>query len=193
MLTVRIGEDQPRGAPSRRSGGTSRAALLAVLAAALLGLTACGGGSSTSSSPEQGSGGAAAPAQGSAKVIKTATVDGLGTVLVNSKGYVLYMFPPDKRGTVTCTGPCAGSWPPARVPTHTTPKAGTGVRQSLIDTVPNPNPAGGRVVTYHRWPLYTYAADTQPGQAAGQALDVNGGYWYVMRPSGEIVKTAPDQ
>ncbi len=50
------------------------------------------------------------------------------------------------------------------------------------------DPAGGRVVTYNRWPLYTYVADTKPGEATGQALDANGGLWYVLSPSGKVIK-----
>jgi predicted lipoprotein with Yx(FWY)xxD motif len=44
----------------------------------------------------------------------------------------------------------------------------------------------GRVVTYHGWPLYTCLGDASPGHAAGQGKD-DDGYWYVMRPSGQIV------
>src|SRR5437868_3396947 len=51
------------------------------------------------------------------------------------------------------------------------------------------NPAGGRVVTYSKWPLYTYVADTAPGQAKGQALNLNGGLWYVLSPSGKVIRT----
>jgi Secreted repeat of unknown function len=46
---------------------------------------------------------------------------------------------------------------------------------------------GGRVVTYDGWPLYTYLGDASPGHAAGQGNDDGGGYWYAMRPSGQIV------
>lgn len=62
------------------------------------------------------------------------------------------------------------------------------MRRSLLGTVANPNRRGEQVVTYHRWPLYTYLPDVKPGEATGQALDLNGGYWYVMRPGGQIVK-----
>jgi hypothetical protein len=48
--------------------------------------------------------------------------------------------------------------------------------------------AGGRVVTYNRWPLYTYVGDTAPGQAKGQALNRNGGLWFVLTPAGRIVR-----
>lgn len=174
---------------------TPKTALAGLLAAAALTVTACGGGGGSGSSDtaiSSGTGNGSSP-QGSARVIKAVAVPGLGQVLANSKGYVLYMFPPDHRGQVTCTGACAGSWPPARIAQGTTAKATGQVQQSLIATVPNPNPKGGQVVTYNGWPLYTYAADTQPRQATGQALDVNGGYWYVMRPSGKIVKTTPGQ
>jgi predicted lipoprotein with Yx(FWY)xxD motif len=50
-----------------------------------------------------------------------------------------------------------------------------------------PNPGGGRVVTYHAWPLYTYLGDASAGHVSGQGEDEDGGYWYVMRPSGQIV------
>ena len=63
--------------------------------------------------------------------------------------------------------------------------AGPGVRPGLLGTAPNPG--GGRVVTYHGWPLYTYLGDAAPGPADGQGADDDGGYWYVMRPSGQIV------
>ena len=47
--------------------------------------------------------------------------------------------------------------------------------------------AHGRVITYQGWPLYTYLGDASPGHAAGQGKNDDGGYWYVMRPSGQIV------
>ncbi len=39
------------------------------------------------------------------------------------------------------------------------------------------------------WPLYTYVADRKPGMATGQALDLNGGLWYVLAPSGKVIHT----
>jgi hypothetical protein len=67
--------------------------------------------------------------------------------------------------------------------------AGTAVSADLLGT--DRNPSGGRVVTYNGWPLYTYANDVQPGQTTGQAIDLNGGYWYVMRPSGKPLTERP--
>jgi predicted lipoprotein with Yx(FWY)xxD motif len=38
--------------------------------------------------------------------------------------------------------------------------------------------------TYNGHPLYTYVGDSGPGQAHGNKLDLNGGYWYVVPVSG---------
>ena len=116
--------------------------------------------------------------------VNAAPVGTLGTVLVTNKGFALYMFAPDAARRVTCTGDCATSWPPLLLRAGQTAAAGPGVRPGLLGTAPNPG--GGRVVTYHGWPLYTYLGDAAPGHAAGQGADDDGGYWYVIRPSGQI-------
>jgi predicted lipoprotein with Yx(FWY)xxD motif len=118
-------------------------------------------------------------------MVEAAPVGKLGTVLVTNKGFALYMFAPDAARHVTCTGGCATAWPPLLVQAGQTIAAGPGVRPGLLGT--DPNPGGGRVVTYHGWPLYTYLGDAAAGHAAGQAADDDGGDWYVLRPSGQIV------
>ncbi len=55
----------------------------------------------------------------------------------------------------------------------------------------DPDPEGGQVLTYNGWPLYTYTGDVQPAQATGQAIDLNGGEWYVLRPDGSPLKPTP--
>jgi predicted lipoprotein with Yx(FWY)xxD motif len=52
------------------------------------------------------------------------------------------------------------------------------------------DPAGGKVVTYNGWPLYGYTGDQSPGQTTGQAVDVNGGFWYVINTAGQPVKAS---
>lgn len=122
-------------------------------------------------------------------VVRAATVDGLGTALVTNRGYALYMFPPDDARRVTCTGKCATAWPPLVVPPGGRVLAGRGVRARLLGTTGAPG-GGGRVVTYNGWPLYTYLGDGERHHASGQGVDADGGYWYVMRPSGEIVRSS---
>ncbi len=152
---------------------------------AALALVAAGcGGSSRSQAASSG-------VAGAQHVLKRATVQtrkikGLGTVLVNARGFTLYMFAPDKRKRVTCVATCAKVWPPLKLKAGQKPTAGGAARKSLLGTVKDPS--GGRVVTYNHWPLYTYIADTKPGEAKGQALNLNGGLWYVLSPSGKVIK-----
>jgi predicted lipoprotein with Yx(FWY)xxD motif len=117
--------------------------------------------------------------------VDAASMGKLGTVLVTNKGFALYMFAPDDASRVTCSGGCATAWPPLVVHAGQTIAAGPGVRPGLLGSLPNPG--GGRVVTYHGWPLYTYLGDAAPAHAAGQGADDDGGDWFVMRPSGQIV------
>jgi predicted lipoprotein with Yx(FWY)xxD motif len=154
----------------------ARVGLALVSAAAVLFVCGCGGSSSSSAA-------GATAAGGGTLTVMARSLPGVGTVLVNSRGYTLYMFAPDHQRSVTCTGSCLGTWPPLMLPSGATLAAGPGVKSMLLGS--DPGPAGARVVTYHGWPLYTYAGDVKPGQATGQNGDVNGGYWYVIRPSGQ--------
>lgn len=144
------------------------AALLGGLCALLALAAGCG----------SGGGGAAAPQK---VTVALADIHSLGPVLTTDKGFALYSFPPDKRRSVTCTGGCAASWPALTVADKGRVIAGKGVRQRLLGTV---QAGGRRVVTYDKWPLYTYKPDVEPRTATGQALDLNGGYWYVLAADG---------
>lgn len=120
-------------------------------------------------------------------VISTRKVPKLGLVLVDGSGRTLYMFVPDNRRKVTCVGTCASLWPPVKPAKGAKPVARGKAKQSLLGS--DRDPAGGRVVTYHGWPLYTYVGDGAPGDANGQALDSAGGLWYVLSPSGTVIRT----
>ena len=72
------------------------------------------------------------------------------------------------------------------------PAGGPGVKQRLLGTVPLPLSSGHEVVTYNRWPLYTYQDDVSPGMVTGQGIDNNGGYWYLMSPDGTPLVPAGD-
>jgi predicted lipoprotein with Yx(FWY)xxD motif len=108
---------------------------------------------------------------------------------VTSQGLALYVFAPDDHRAMTCKGTCLGTWPPLMLPSGGRLAAGAGVKRALLGS--DPDPTGGRVVTYAGWPLYTYTGDVDPGQATGQALNLNGGLWYVIRPSGHPLIPAP--
>jgi len=119
----------------------------------------------------------------------TRKVKKLGVILVNSRGRTLYMFVPDHRKKVTCKGACVVVWPPLKIKKGQKPTAGGAAKRKLLGT--DKNPTGGRVVTYNRWPLYTYFLDKKPGQTKGQAIDNSGGLWYVLSPSGKVIKKKP--
>src|SRR4029079_6911393 len=76
----------------------------------------------------------------------------LGKIIVDGRGRTLYLFEKDKRGHSACSGACAMYWPP--VITNGTPKAGRGVKTSLLGTIRRAN--GARQVTYAGHPLYRY-------------------------------------
>jgi predicted lipoprotein with Yx(FWY)xxD motif len=165
---------------------TSRLAARGLLAATGLVVVVCAVAGCSGSSPGAGRPAAAA---GSAVPIRARSLPGVGTVLVNSSGNTLYMFEPDAQRRVTCTKLCAAVWPPVKISPGARLVAGPGVRADLLGS--DPDPSGGRVVTYNGWPLYTYRSDVQPGSVNGQDIDLNGGYWYVIRPSGEPVTERP--
>ena len=166
--------------------------LLTPFAVAAL-IAGCGSSSSsssttTSSPPAASTSSTTASTTASASksvTISTASVAGLGTVLVNSAGHTLYTYAPDKKSKVTCTSSCAAFWPPAMVASGEKPVAGSGVKASLLGS--DPDPSGGQVATYAGWPLYTFLADKTAGSAAGQALDSSGGLWYVISASGTVI------
>jgi predicted lipoprotein with Yx(FWY)xxD motif len=161
-----------------------RIALVVALAAVVAGLAAvCGASGSTSGVA------GARHVLGSATV-KTRKVGKLGVVLVNRSGLTLYMFVRDKQKKVTCTSKaCVTAWPPLKIKKGHSPTAGGAAKKKLLGV--DKSPDGYRVVTYNHWPLYRYIADTKPGQATGQGLDLNGGLWYVLSPSGKIIKKTP--
>jgi len=150
-----------------------RIGLVAALAAAVA-VVAVGWQGSASSK-------AAAQRAASTATVQTKRLKGLGVVLVNSKGMTLYMFVPDHQKRVTCKGSCAVIWPPLKVKKGQRPRAGGLARQRLLGTY-------GRVVSYNRWPLYTYITDKKPGQHTGQGVNNSGGKWYVLSPRGTVIK-----
>ena len=108
----------------------------------------------------------------------------LGTILVGPNGHTLYMFSRDTKTKSNCSGECATNWPP--LTTHGKPKAVAGAKAAELGTISR----GGGVeqVTYDGHPLYYYIADTAKGQTSGQGTDVDGGWWYVLSPSGSVIK-----
>jgi len=174
-LAVAIADARPAAAPTRprpRVLAGMRAAVSLVVAAVgavsvaalvLFGIALAstgGGGESASAASEV--------------TLKTATIGGVA-VLTSEKGFTLYWFVPDSPAASRCTGSCAAYWPPV----IGTPKAGPGVTTSKLGTIKRPG--GSTQATYAGHPLYSYIGDDAPGQARGNKIDLNGGYWYEVR------------
>ena len=136
---------------------------VSVAALALLGVAVVSAG---------GSPVAAADVGATLKTVKVGGVD----VLANADGLTLYWFAPDTSTSSKCFGSCAIYWPPV----SGSPAAGPGVTGKL-GTIKRPG--GGLQATYDGHPLYTYIGDRGPGQANGNDLDLNGGFWYDIHVS----------
>ena len=145
--------------PARWAAGA-----LSVLAAVLLGV------SLGITGPAPTSAGAATA------LLKTARAHGV-LVLTDAHGYTLYWFAPDTPAKSACYGTCAVYWPPITG----NPVAGPGVTGKLGSIKRSD---GTTQVTYDRHPLYSYVGDSAPGQANGNAIDLNGGVWYEMAVPG---------
>ena len=165
--------------PARHSGTTRRAraraqsamslvvgsvSAVSVAALALLGVAVVSAGGSPVAAADVGA------------TLKTARI-GSADVLTNADGLTLYWFAPDTSTTSKCFGSCASYWPPV----SGSPTAGPGVTGKL-GTIKRPG--GGLQATYNGHPLYTYIGDSGPGQANGNDLDLNGGFWYDIRVTG---------
>lgn len=153
----------------------------AALALAVLALSACGG-SGNAASP-------AASTTGSSDTVSTADVQGVGTVLVDSKGMALYSPDQEKSGNIMCTTGCTAVWVPLTVSGSPT---GSSDIASKLGTVMRPD--GATQVTFDGKPLYTFAEDSGPDTVTGNgAKDQFGGQsftWHVAAPAGTVTTTS---
>lgn len=167
-----------------------------IAAAASLGallLSGCAGGTTTTNTPGQNSStsqSSAGPAgTGSASPATSATLttgsSTLGTIVVNGQGLTAYVFDHDSAGSgkSSCAGACIALWP-AITSTTATPTV-SGVSGSVA-TIALPD--GKMQITLNGFPLYTYAADSAPGDVRGQGY---GSIWWAVAPDGTKVTGSP--
>jgi len=159
-------------------------------AAAVLALAACSksttAGTGSTSSPSSSATSSSPTANADAAItVATATIPGVGTVLVNGNSQTLYLLSSEQGGKLTCTDAngCTKVWPDTELPSGKTAGiAGTGVQASLLSTVKTAD--GKLYLTYNTFPLYTFTGDTKTGTAAGQGITSFGGTWSAITPAG---------
>ena len=119
--------------------------LLLPLAIGVLVLAAAACGSS--------SGGAASgsTSSGTTTMVSVKHVDGVGNVLVDSKGEALYSPMQEADGKVLCTGSCTSIWLP-------------------LTTSGSAKPTGTSDVSAKLGTLYTFVEDTSPGTVTGNGF-----------------------
>ena len=149
----------------------------ALLLLAALAVAGCGGGGNSNASS-----GAPKTASGAAATVGVSN-EGLGNILVNSKGRTLYLFTRDSGTMSECSGACAVNWPPLKATGK--PTIGTGANASLTSTTSRPG--GTKQVTYNGHPLYLFKGDSGPGDTNRQGLNAFGGSWYALTPAGDQV------
>jgi predicted lipoprotein with Yx(FWY)xxD motif len=110
----------------------------------------------------------------------------VGTILVNGRGFTLYAFTKDRRNHEACQSinGCLSLWPVVNGAGR--PILGPGVKRSKVGTITLKS--GKKQLTYGGHPLYTYAADSGPGQTFYVNFLQFGGRWPAVNAAGGEVK-----
>ncbi|MGJ3191998.1 hypothetical protein [Paenarthrobacter sp. FR1] len=152
-----------------------------VLAATLAG---CGGSPATNSSAAPTTTTPSVAASTAAGAEMKVASSSAGQIAVDSKGMSLYFFTKDVKdsGTSACVDACLDAWP---IFTTTSDAPAVEGVTGTVGTIASPD--GKKQVTLNGLPLYYYAKDKAPGDVTGQGV---GGVWYLVSPSGEMIKGA---
>jgi predicted lipoprotein with Yx(FWY)xxD motif len=110
-----------------------------------------------------------------------------GPILATGAGDTLYDFVPDTPTHSACLNDgCVLQWPPLLKSGPV--QVGKGLDPSLVGTLRRPG--GSTQLSYGGHPLYTYNMDITPGMVTGQAIDQDGGLWYVLNAKGQQITTS---
>ena len=152
-----------------------------VAAAAAL-LAACGSSSSSGSGSAASSGGSssaatAAPVKASTSAVglKSETAGG-NKVLTTAQGFTVYEFGIDTPTMSKCNATCLKFWPAL-----TGMPSGAGLK-GTFGTIKGTG--GITQATYDGHPLYIFVDDKKPGVITGNGVNLDGGVWHALTPSG---------
>ncbi|HEY6771600.1 MAG TPA: hypothetical protein VI035_04010 [Solirubrobacterales bacterium] len=162
---------------------------IAVVALAAIGLAACGGSDNSGSSAGASSGSGMPVSNSGSQTVSTKSISGVGDVLVDSTGKVLYTNDMDTGSNIACTGQCLTEWVPLAAPSGGQPSSSDSAVQAKLGTVKRPD--GSSQVTLSGMPLYTFVEDSA-GQATGNGFkDSFGGTNFVWTAATASGKAAP--
>ncbi len=119
----------------------------------------------------------------------TASVPGLGTVVVDGAGKTVYVLTADDKTNHPCddASGCTKVWPDLPLPqgvAAATP--GAGIQGSLLRTTKLAD--GQTYPTYNGWLMYEFAGDSGPAQGHGEGIKSFGGTWYALSPAGQRIE-----
>jgi len=134
--------------------------LLAVPALAVA-LAACGGSSNSDNGSTNDASTTPVQTGGGSDTVSTKSIGGAGSVLVDSKGDVLYTNNQDTASKMACTASCQSIWPPLMASGGHPTSSDSAVQTKL-------GVANGQV-TFDGKPLYTFVQDS-PGRATGNGV-----------------------
>ncbi len=151
----------------------------AALVLAALTLAGCGNGGSVTT--------LSAPPTTNPSLTLTLQRSPAGPILANGSGDTLYDFVPDTPTHSACVNDgCVFQWPPLLVDGPV--RIEKGLDRALVGTLKRTD--GSTQLSYGGHPLYTYNLDVTPGMVMGQAIDQDGGLWYVLGPRGNQITTS---
>jgi len=111
----------------------------------------------------------------------------VGPILATGGGDTLYDFVPDTPTHSACvSNVCIFQWPP--LVTNGPVRIGKGVARSLVGTLRRTD--GSSQLSYGGHPLYTYNGDVAPVVVMGQAINQDGGLWYVLDAKGQQITSS---
>ena len=106
----------------------------------------------------------------------------LGSYLVGPKGMTVYIFTNDTMGTERAPAPAAARTTGRQSPSPTKLTSLLARTSRGLGTIAAAD--GSYQVTYHGWPLYTYAKDAARGDTMGEGV---GDKWYTIAPETVVV------
>jgi predicted lipoprotein with Yx(FWY)xxD motif len=112
-----------------------------------------------------------------APLIGLGSTEELGSFLVDSEGFTLYMFNNDPLGETVCYDTCAERWPPLLVDSADAITVAEGI-PGEFSTVERTD--GTLQVAYNGMPLYYWVRDEAAGETKGNRV---GNVWWVVPPA----------